>query len=78
MTVFWRFLPAPPPYDIFSNPFPPIYRKKSQRNCELSFISHYKSYMTIWPNPFSPVWRYSGDLNNPLPSEASYDIWTFP
>jgi len=47
MTVFWGFQPTPSPHMTFSaNPLPPIYRKW---NCELSFFSHNKNYMTVWP-----------------------------
>jgi len=35
-----------------------IYRKYSKINCKLSFFSHYKSYMTIWPFPPPPIWRF--------------------
>jgi len=36
-------------------------------NFKLSFFSHYKSYMTIWPNPLPSIWRYSDGLSKPLP-----------
>jgi len=76
MTVFEQFYPLPPIWrysDVFNQPpphshmsfstnlLPHIYRKQSKINCKLSFLSHYKSYMMIWPNPLpqmTVLWRF--------------------
>jgi len=75
MTVFWAILDpffpydsiltfsANPLHDVFNQPFPLINRKQSKRNCKLSFFSHYKSYMTIWPT---------------LPYDGTLTVWVPP
>jgi len=37
------------PYDVFNQP--PAYTVNRESGTVLSFFSHYKSYMTVWPTP---------------------------
>jgi len=65
MTVFWLLCQPPPPYTTFLTTSPLTYRKYSNSKCELSFFSHYKSYMTIWTNP-------------PTPYDGTLTVWALP
>jgi len=42
----------PSPHMTFSTK---LYRERGSVKCELSFFSHDKSYMTVWPNPLLPI-----------------------
>jgi len=96
MTVFWAIFDPLPPYDVFwrflstSSPIwlfwpfnqPPTFQQtpQSNRNCELSFFSHYKSYGNLAKSPLSHMMVLLTVLATPSPppKKASYDIWRFP
>jgi len=53
--------PLTPSYDVFYQPLPTYTENRGRgMNGKLSFFSHYKSYMTRWPNPLP---QYDGTLD---------------